>query len=283
MPFQYTLAEPLLQVKNVHLQLGGKQILAGVNAEVRNITRPGLTQGQVVGFLGPSGVGKTQLFNLMAGLDPAARDAKVTGEILVAVSGSDKLVPVRRGLAGVVAQDYRLFEHRTVLSNLIVAARKGDYEPKERKAEAVALLERFNLAEHAGKYPAQLSGGQRQRVAIAQQLLCSTTVLLMDEPFSGLDPVMIDQVAKLINEVAALDEHMTIVVVTHDVSAAISVSDTLWLMGRDRDAKGAILPGAKIQTTYNLIDMDLAWHPDIQAMPAFHDLVREVKLRFRTL
>jgi ABC-type nitrate/sulfonate/bicarbonate transport system ATPase subunit len=93
-------------------------------------------------------------------------------------------------------------------------------------------------------YPAQISGGQRQRIAIAQQLLCSEHFLLMDEPFSGLDLVMEAKVCELINEIACLDELNPIIVVTHDVTAAATVADHLWLMGRDRGASGNIIPGA---------------------------------------
>jgi polar amino acid transport system ATP-binding protein/sulfate transport system ATP-binding protein len=132
-------------------------------------------------------------------------------------------------------------------------------------------------------YPAQVSGGQRQRIAIAQQLLCSEHFLLMDEPFSGLDLVMEAKVCELINEIACLDELNTIIVVTHDVTAAATVADHLWLMGRDRDASGNVIPGARIQETYDLIERDLCWHPGIANSAAFLEFVREVKERFQTL
>lgn len=279
MPFQCEIAEPLVQIKDVHLTLTGKKILEGIDFEIRNLVRPGLTQGQVIGLLGPSGVGKTQLFKIMAGLQSAT-----SGEVLVATPGKEELVPVKRGLVGVVSQNYLLFEHRTVLSNLLIAARMGGYNSRECRDESAALLERFDLKDRAGLYPSQLSGGQRQRVAIAQQLLCSTNVLLMDEPFSGLDPIMVNEVCALVNEVASLDELMTIVVTTHDVSSALSVADHLVLLGRDKDpGTGIYTSGAKVKEVYNLIERDLAWYPDIQAQPHFHDLVREIKLRFRTL
>src|SRR5205807_3194202 len=75
----------------------------------------------------------------------------------------------------------------------------------------------------------------------------------------------------------------TIIVVTHDVTAAATVSDHMWLMGRDRDEKGEIIPGARIQETYDLIERDLCWHPDITSSPRFVEFVTEVKERFKTL
>ena len=105
----------------------------------------------------------------------------------------------------------------------------------------------------------------------------------MDEPFSGLDVNMQDEVCRLIGEVAAMDELTTIIVVTHDVEAAVTISDTIWLLGRDRDEAGAVIPGARVQHEYDLIERGLAWQPDIERRPAFRDLVEEIRVRFRTL
>ena len=97
----------------------------------------------------------------------------------------------------------------------------------------MALLKEFELEDKFNLYPAQLSGGQRQRCAIIQQILCSEHFLLMDEPFSGLDLLMLEKTCELITKVADMDDLNTIIVVTHDVTAACSVADHLWLMGRD--------------------------------------------------
>ena len=186
-------------------------------------------------------------------------------------------------MVGVVAQHYPLFEHRTVLGNLLVAAGQAGLARKEAREKSLDLLERFGLRDKTELYPSQLSGGQRQRVAIAQQVICSKHFLLMDEPFSGLDPIAVDRVAELVAEVAGLHELNTIVVVTHDISAAIEVSDTLWLMGRDRDAQGRIVPGARIQERYNLIERGLAWRKGIKTTPEFMRLLREILERFPDL
>ncbi|RYG23558.1 ATP-binding cassette domain-containing protein, partial [bacterium] len=111
--------------------------------------------------------------------------------------------------------------------------RRATAQAVERGRE---LLKRFGLEGNEGKYPAQLSGGMRQRVAIAQQFMCSDDLLLMDEPFFGLDPLAITRMIEFIQEVASQDETKTIVIVTHDITAAIEVSDTIWMLGRDRDA-----------------------------------------------
>jgi ABC-type nitrate/sulfonate/bicarbonate transport system ATPase subunit len=149
--------------------------------------------------------------------------------------------------------------------------------------KALTYLKRLDMLDQAQLYPAQISGGQRQRIAIAQQLLCSEHFLLMDEPFSGLDVVLEAKVCELINEIACLDKLNTIIVVTHDVTAAATVADHLWLMGRERDTAGNVIPGARIQETYDLIERDMCWHPEITNSPKFLEFVREVKERFQTL
>ncbi len=266
MPERCTYGETLLKVDHVSLSYDDKIILRDVNAEIRDIVREGRTQGQVVGFLGPSGIGKTQLFRIIAGLNHPT-----SGQVLV----NSTLTPVKAGMVGVVAQNYPLFENRTIFSNLLLAANQME--------KSLKYLKRLDMLDQSQLYPAQISGGQRQRVAIAQQLLCSEHFLLMDEPFSGLDVVMEAKVCELINEIACLDELNTIIVVTHDVTAAATVADHLWLMGRDRDAGGNFIPGARIQETYDLIERDMCWHPEITNSPKFLEFVREVKERFQTL
>jgi len=274
LPDRCTYTETLLKIDHVSLSYGDKIILRDVNAEIRDIVRPDRTQGPVVGFLGPSGIGKTQLFRIIAGLNQPT-----SGQVLV----NSTLTPVKAGMVGVVAQNYPLFENRTIFSNLILAAKQIEKSAGAAHEKVLKYLKRLDMLECSQLYPAQISGGQRQRIAIAQQLLCSEHFLLMDEPFSGLDLVMEAKVCEVINEIACLDELNTIIVVTHDVTAAATVADHLWLMGRDRDAVGNIVPGARIQETYDLIERDLCWHPGIASSPKFLDFVREVKERFQTL
>ncbi|HSG40400.1 MAG TPA: ATP-binding cassette domain-containing protein, partial [Thermoanaerobaculia bacterium] len=170
-----------------------------------------------------------------------------------------------------------------VLGNLMVAGRKAGLSRDAAREKAMGFLTRFGMEDKAKNYPPQLSGGQRQRVAIAQQFMCSENLLLLDEPFSGLDPMAIDRVCELLNEVACMHELNTIIVVTHDISAALEVADTIWLMGRDRDAEGKIIPGARIQESYNLIERGLAWRDGVTTTPEFLLTMREIRTRFPSL
>ena len=266
--------QTLLHVQDVSLEYDGRPILKHVSAEIKDIIVPGRVQGQVVGFLGPSGIGKTQLFRIIAGLNKPT-SGRVT------INGMDR--PVLPGEVGVVAQDYPLFEHRTVMSNLLLAARQKEGDEKTAHEKVLQYLSDFELTDKARLYPVQLSGGQRQRCAIIQQILCSDHFLLMDEPFSGLDLLMLEKTSELIQKVANMHELNTIIVVTHDITAAAAVADHLWLMGRDHDEHGKPLPGSHIVETYDLVARDLCWHPQIITQPRFMDFVREVKERFRSL
>jgi NitT/TauT family transport system ATP-binding protein len=263
----------LLHVENVSQNLGGNQILQGLTFEVRDRVRPDMVTGQVVGLLGPSGVGKTRLLRIISGLDQPD-----TGRVL----GPDGK-PLPAGTVGVVFQNYLLLRHRTVLGNLLTAGAAGGMPPEEAKKRSVELLQRFGLLERSKFYPAQLSGGQRQRVAIAQQLVHQKRLLIMDEPFSGLDPHALDNVIKLLYEVAHQHEHNTIIVITHDIRAAMMLCDTLLLLGRDRDATGKVTGGAHIQEEIDLAEHGLAWRENVELDPKFVELEREIKAKFEKL
>jgi ABC-type nitrate/sulfonate/bicarbonate transport system ATPase subunit len=269
----YTLGQRLLTIDNVCVSYD-RPILEGVSATVDDLRREGLQQGQVVCLLGPSGIGKSQLFRCIAGLQrPTSGSVRLNG------SGRE----VQPGEVGVVAQNYPLFNHRTVWGNLMTAAGKHCKTSGDARTKCLAVLEEFGMVDTAKAYPMALSGGQRQRVAIAQQLLCSSHFLLMDEPFSGLDPLAKTQVCETIIRVSTSNELNTIIVVTHDIESAIRIADTLWVLGRERNAEGQPVSGASIKEVYNLADMGLAWDPDIESRKEFFELAAALKRRFATL
>lgn len=293
--YSYEKKEVILKVENVSLKYGDTQILRDINLEVKNIVRPGMSQGQIIGFVGPSGIGKTKFFEMLSGIieidylqspgEKIEKELEEDGEKLAigSIKVGDDLSPVKIGRVGVIQQNYPLFEHRTIYGNLDIAA-KIKFKNKSERADRINdILKRFDLGGRKSFYPAQLSGGQKQRVAIAQQILCSNNFLLMDEPFSGLDPNMVKQVSSLIVEVANMHELNTIIIVSHDIPSTAAISDTLWVMGRDRNEKGEIIPGARIKYEYDLIERNLAWHTDIKKMPEFQNLCNELDSLFINL
>jgi polar amino acid transport system ATP-binding protein/sulfate transport system ATP-binding protein len=269
----HTFGKTLLKIDNVSLSYGGKPVLKGVNAVIQEITREG-SKGQVVGFLGPSGIGKTSLFRLMAGLEQPTSG-------MITLNGLNR--EVLPGEVGVVAQNYLLFNHRTVLSNLILAAEQKEHSTKDATEKTLALLDEFELSDKCNHYPVQLSGGQRQRVSILQQLLCSDHFLLADEPFSGLDIINKKKVCNFLTRAANSDTLNTVIVTSHDIQTACAIADHLWLLGRDRDSNGEIIPGAYIKKVYDLAELDLCWHGDIHERQEFRDFVSQVENEFVTL
>ena len=130
----------------------------------------------------------------------------------------------------------------------------------------------FALKDELQKYPQQLSGGQRQRASIIQQLLKGSDFLLLDEPFSGLDVCVLDKVVSLLLQVSTSDELKTLIIVSHDITTSVAISDTVLIMGNE-----AGKPGATIKKEIDLIERNLAWQKDIKKEKAFLDTVEEIK------
>lgn len=264
----YTKTDVIVKVDHVCLQYGDKVILRDVDAEIRDIVRPDCVTGQVICFLGPSGIGKTQLSRIMTGLQ-----APTSGQVTVQGQA------VHKGMVGLVPQNYPVFEFATVFENLMIAGKQAGLSDPVCRQKMAQLVEDVGLPPVCmGMFPSRLSGGQRQRVAIIRQLMCSEHFIVMDEPFSGLDPISKRKTCELITRVANRDELNTIIVVTHDVTEGCSIADTVWLMGREPG-----LPGARLVDQYDLAAQDLCWRPDLVTDARFLAFVAEIKSRFQSL
>ena len=243
---------------------GTVPVLSDVSLTIRDIK----FKPQVLSILGPSGAGKTTLLRIIAGLDQPD-----SGQVLCAAD--DGLREVRVGDVGVVFQRYPLFDDRTVLQNLIEPARNSGLSTAAAREKALQYLEDFGLSKQSKNYPMQLSGGQRQRVAIAQQLIQNRFYIIYDEPFSGLDPNNIGRVIRLLSRVAHQHTKNTFIIVTHDITSALIISDHVCLLGKPTDAPEG--EGARIVKEYDLIAENLAYRENVEDSPRFLEIRKEIK------
>jgi general L-amino acid transport system ATP-binding protein len=178
-------------------------------------------------ILGPSGSGKSTLIRCVNGLERFEAGRVAIGG--VDVSGDGREAEAARRRTGMVFQQFNLFPHLSVLENCTLAPVWVRKVPRaEAEAQAMALLERVQIAEHARKYPSQLSGGQQQRAAIARALAMQPEIMLFDEPTSSLDPEMVGEVLDVMVELAG--GGMTMIVVTHEMGFARQVADRVAFM-----------------------------------------------------
>jgi osmoprotectant transport system ATP-binding protein len=192
----------------------------GGNVAVDNLSLE-LPTGQITVFVGPSGCGKTTSLRMInRTIEPTSGTISIDGVDI----GSQDAATLRRGI-GYVIQSAGLFPHRTIADNIATVPLLNGVNKKQAREEAVALLTRVGLDESlAGRYPAQLSGGQQQRVGVARALAADPPVMLMDEPFSAVDPIVREELQK---EFLRLQSELgkTIAFVTHDIDEAIKLGD----------------------------------------------------------
>ena len=223
------MRDALLRFENVTKSYGDFTVFSDISLEVH--------EKEVVSIIGSSGSGKTTLLRCINLLEPFE-----AGKIILDgqeigyhdVNGKRKRVPEKviaqqRSMTGMVFQQFNLFPHMTILDNMTLAPMKLLGRPKdEAETEALKLLERVGLKEKASAYPGQLSGGQKQRVAIVRALAMHPDVMLFDEPTSALDPEMVGEVLNVMRQLA--EEHMTMVVVTHEMGFAREVATRVMFM-----------------------------------------------------
>ena len=215
--------EILLKAENINLFYDDKVILREVNFCIKDIVRPDVKQGQVVSLIGRSGIGKTQLFRILAGLQkPTSGTIQLRNKEMV-----------KAGDMGVIFQNYYLFEWRTVVHSLMLAAKQNKVLEGKEKEMIDQYAVQFNLKEELNKYPQQLSGGQRQRASIIQQLLKGSDFLLLDEPFGALDAKIRKELRQWLRALHDRTHHTTLFV-THDQDEAFELADRIAVLSRGK-------------------------------------------------
>lgn len=208
------MSQAMIEIAGLQKWYGDQHVLRGVDLSVR--------PGERVVVLGPSGSGKSTLIRTVNGLEPhQGGTIKVDGHDLDARGQAGAAA---RRATGMVFQAFNLFPHLSILDNCTLAPiRVAGMARAEAEAQAMALLERVRIADHARKFPIQLSGGQQQRAAIARALAMAPKVMLFDEPTSALDPELVGEVMKAMVELAK--SGMTMVIVTHELGFAFEIAD----------------------------------------------------------
>ena len=193
----------LLELKDVSMAYNGK-VMA-----LQHITMS-VEKGEWVAIMGPSGSGKTTLMNIIGCMDHATGGSVVLDGIDLRNSTDAELTEMRRSKIGMVFQQFHLIPYLTAVENVMVAQY---YHSMPDKKEAMEMMERVGLKDHANHLPSQLSGGEQQRVCIARALINYPVVLLADEPTGNLDEANQKLVMKIFRELH--DEGHTIITVTH--------------------------------------------------------------------
>ncbi|WP_425547658.1 amino acid ABC transporter ATP-binding protein [Brevibacterium daeguense] len=213
----------VVRVRNLAKSFGENTVLSDVNLTV--------LEGTVTAMIGPSGAGKSTVLRCMNLLErPDSGTIEIDGHVIDAERrfSNRELFALRRS-AGMVFQHFNLFPHMTVLRNVSLPQQRVLGRSKgEADERAMALLTRMGLADKGEQYPNRCSGGQQQRIAIARALALDPKVMLFDEPTSALDPEVGLEVLEVMKELAA--SGMTMIVVTHEMSFARSVSEDLIVM-----------------------------------------------------
>jgi iron(III) transport system ATP-binding protein len=222
-----TSAPELLRIERLQVRFGDVQAVSGADLQ--------LAEGEIIALLGPSGCGKTTLLRAVAGFERASE-----GKILLdgeVIESARRSVAAHQRPVGMVFQDYALFPHRTVAGNVGYGLGRTPWGfgggRREHAARVRTLLAMAGLEGLEGRYPHQLSGGQQQRVALLRSLAPRPRVLLLDEPFSNLDPMRRHEIR---SQVAALirAEGVSAILVTHDRADALALADRVALMAEGR-------------------------------------------------
>lgn len=211
-----TQTPPRLKIENISRGFGGRRVVEDVSLEVQ--------PGQVTCLLGPSGCGKSTTLRIIAGVD-RQDSGRIWVDGTLVCDASFRLPPERRSI-GLMFQDFALFPHLSVSGNVAFGLRGTKAEKRRRVSE---LLERVSLGRHIDAFPHELSGGEQQRVALARAIAPRPKIMLMDEPFSGLDNRLRDGIRD--DTLSILKEEGTaVLLVTHEPEEAMRMADDIALM-----------------------------------------------------
>ena len=221
---------------------GGRPVVRDVSLQV--------SAGEIVGLLGPNGAGKTTCFYMIVGLVEAdAGDIQLDGQSLMA------LPMHRRARAGIgyLPQEASIFRQLSVRDNLLaILETRKELNRKTRQEMAEALLEEFNVGHLADSLGQALSGGERRRVEIARALATEPTVILLDEPFAGVDPISISDIKDIISHLKARD--IGVLITDHNVRETLDICERAYIVGEGHviasGTPSEVLANDRVRETY---------------------------------
>lgn len=210
----------MLEIKDLKKAYGSHQVLKGINLTVN--------AGETVVIMGPSGCGKSTLIRCINRLTEPDCGEIIYKGMDVHQLKEKELLQLRKDI-GFVFQNFNLIHRLTVLQNVMIGLVKWGWERAMAEARALKVLEQVELTDFVHSLPADLSGGQQQRVAIARALALDPALLLMDEPTASLDPILVGEVLKVMEELTR-PQDKSLVIVTHEVAFARRVANRIVLM-----------------------------------------------------
>lgn len=223
----------MLEVREVEKSFKKKKVLKGVSLSVN--------KGEIVGLLGPNGAGKTTLFNSIIGFISVDK-----GKVLLDGEDVTHLPPFKRAQKGLafLPQEHTLFEDLTVLENLLIFLEFFTDSKEEAITKAEALLEDFGLLELKDQKAYALSGGQKRRLEIARSLITTPKYVLLDEPFAGLDPIIVSEIREIVKNLK--NNGIGVLITDHNVRETIKMVDRVYII-----SEGKVLAHGKPEEVVN--------------------------------
>ncbi len=238
----------MLNISNIKKSVKGRYILKGISMFVE--------RGEVVGLLGPNGAGKTTLFNSIIGF------IKID-EGNITLDGEDitHLPPFQRARKGIsfLPQEHTLFEDLTVMENLLIFLEFFENSREELIAKAETLLEDFGISRLRNQRAGSLSGGQKRRLEIARSLISNPRFLFLDEPFAGLDPIVVQEIRTIITDLK--HQNIGVLITDHNVRETIKLVDRVYIISEGEIiAEGSpseVVKNEQVRKTYLGADFTL--------------------------
>jgi len=239
----------MLQAEGLVKNYGSRRVVDGVDFEVH--------RGEIVGLLGPNGAGKTTCFRMTCGMiEPNAGKVTLQG---IDVTHWPMYRRAREGGMGYLAQESSVFRKLTVEQNLLGVMEMLGMDRKTRRARCDALLEQFNIARLRKAKALSLSGGERRRLEIARALVSDPQIILLDEPFTGIDPVTIDSIQAIIRGLRAAG--ISILITDHQVRETLEITDRSYVIRAGQvlchGSRDEVLADPEARKCYFGEDMDL--------------------------